>query len=127
MKKRKIRRNQATRDLLASLAELQSAVREGLTARDLPRRYPSRTRVHIPDPGRHTPEKIRMLRERLNVSQGDFAGLIGVSRILVQSWERGVREPSPLARRMLDMISDDPSAWLAGLGRQAARSRRRAG
>jgi DNA-binding transcriptional regulator YiaG len=39
--------------------------------------------------------------------------MVGVSRILVQSWERGVRKSSPLARRLLDIVSDDPKTWAA--------------
>lgn len=113
------KRSRGTLALLESLAELQSAVRDGLTARDLPARFPARTRVVVPSPGEYTPQKIKILRERMNVSQGDFAELVGVSRVLVQSWEQGVRQPSPLARRMLDTISNDPAAWLAGLHRQA--------
>ena len=37
----------------------------------------------------------------------------------VESWEQGLREPSPLARRLLDMIAEDPAAWLARLNRRA--------
>jgi DNA-binding transcriptional regulator YiaG len=118
------RRSRGTLALLESLAELQSAVRDGLTVRDIPARFPTRTRVLAPSPGEYTPQKIKILRERMNVSQGDFADLVGVSRVLVQSWEQGVRQPSPLARRMLDTINNDPAAWLASLHRQAKASAR---
>jgi putative transcriptional regulator len=42
------------------------------------------------------------------MSQPAFAALVGVSAILVQSWERGVRTPATVARRVLDMIAEDP-------------------
>ena len=48
------------------------------------------------------------MRERLGVSQGVFAHLLGVSVVLVKSWEGGVRKPSPMARRLMDTIQADP-------------------
>jgi DNA-binding transcriptional regulator YiaG len=115
-------RTRGSRALLKSLAEYEAVVRDGVTTRNLSSRFPSRIRVLVPDPGEYSPRKIRKLREKLNITQGDFAELLGISRILVQSWEQGVREPSALARRMLDTISSDPSGWLAGLRRQGARA-----
>jgi len=117
-KKKKPIRSRATRDLLSGLAELEQIVREGLTLEDLKKRFPTRVRVVAPEPGRYTPAAIRALRAKFNVGQSGFAHLVGVSTILVQGWEQGVREPSPLARRLLDTISDDPTAWLAGLRRR---------
>ena len=49
------------------------------------------------------------------MSQAVFAEFLGVSAILVQGWERGVRTPSPLACRLLDIIGKDPAAWIASL------------
>ncbi len=121
------KRSRGADALLESLAELEAAVREGLTARELPRRFPARTRVLVPEPREYTSQDIRLLRQRMNVSQGDFGQLLGVSRILVQSWEQDIRQPSPLARRMLDTISRDPAAWLGGLRLQAESPRRRVG
>jgi hypothetical protein len=40
---------------------------------------------------------------------------MGVSAIPVQSSQRIVRAPSPLACRLLDIISKDPAAWIASL------------
>jgi len=79
--------------------------------------HPERIRepLVIPEAGKYPPAKVKALRTRLGLRQPDFAGLLGVSAILVQSWERGVREPSPLARRLLDVVSRDPAGWLAGL------------
>lgn len=120
------KRNEATTDLLKSLAEMESYASRGLTIGDVKRQirrhHPTRVRVafHAPAPGRHPPAAVRKLRDSMGMSQATFAQVIGVSRILVQSWERGVREPSPLACRLLDTISADPSAWLAGLRMQKA-------
>jgi DNA-binding transcriptional regulator YiaG len=46
--------------------------------------------------------------------------------VLVQSWERGVRDPSPLACRLLDTIGRDPGGWLAGLRPALKQTRRQA-
>jgi hypothetical protein len=42
---------------------------------------------------------------------------VGVRSVtaLVQGCERGLRTPSPLACRLLDIISKDPAAWIASL------------
>jgi DNA-binding transcriptional regulator YiaG len=125
--------NQATADLLESVAELESYAKRGMTIHDMQReiqhRHPERVRVvfRAPDPGKYPPAAVKKLRGAMGMSQATFAQVIGVSRILVQSWERGVREPSPLARRLLDTISANPSTWLARLQPSAAPPSRRAG
>jgi DNA-binding transcriptional regulator YiaG len=103
---------QMANDIMAGVAEIQAMIRDGAKPED---RFTVRT-VSIPGPGKHSPASARKLRLSLGMSQAVFAELIGVSGILVQSWERGVRVPSPLARRLLDTISRDPAGWIAGLG-----------
>ena len=126
-------RNQATADLLESLAEMQGYAKRGMTIDDIKQeiqhRHPERVRVvfRAPDPGEYPPAAVKTLRNAMAMSQATFAQVIGVSRILVQSWERGVREPSPLARRLLDTISADPATWLARLQPSDLPNSRRAG
>jgi len=62
-------------------------------------------------PAVYTPARVRKTRLRLGVSQSIFADLVGVSVVLVQSWERGVRLPSKLASRLLDEINRDRDRW----------------
>jgi DNA-binding transcriptional regulator YiaG len=107
--------SRGTRALLDSLAELEAAVRDGLTVDQLKGRFPSRVRIIAPEPGKYPPAHVKALRQKFGVSQEEFASLVGVSRILVQGWERGVRKPSAMACRLLDMIAYDPAGWLAGL------------
>src|SRR6185312_15774723 len=71
--------------------------------------------VEVPEPGQHTAGDIRKLRRALGVSQPVFAKLMGVSTVLVQSWEQGHRTPSPMARRLLDEIAREPRRWAATL------------
>ena len=49
----------------------------------------------------------------------DVHHLLGVSLVLVKSWERGAREPSLMARRLLDTIKAEPSRWLAAVREMA--------
>jgi putative transcriptional regulator len=111
--------SRGTQALLRGLEELEACVRDGVRPED---RFSSRTVFRVPAPGHYSPQAVTKLRKRLGVSQAGFAEMMGVSRILVQSWERGVRKPSALASRLLDTISSDPAAWLARL-----QSPRRAG
>jgi putative transcriptional regulator len=68
--------------------------------------------VEIPDPPHFGPASIRRLRDRLGVSQGIFAKLLGMSRKLVEAWEAGTRTPSPMACRLLDAIARRPTFYV---------------
>ena len=72
------------------------------------RRTPSR--VHeIKPPG------IKNVRERLNVSQSEFALMIGVSVRTLQNWEQGRRKPEGPAKALLRIASRNPQAVLDAL------------
>ncbi|MGA2583717.1 MAG: helix-turn-helix domain-containing protein [Tepidisphaeraceae bacterium] len=64
--------------------------------------------IEVAEPSNYDARKVRKVREILNVSQTVFARLVGVSDVLVRSWERGVRQPAPIARRLLDQIYAHP-------------------
>src|SRR4051794_37656240 len=87
-------------EIMAGMRQLERMMDQDKTPQEL---FTVKT-VEVPDPGGYRPRQIRELRELLGVSQAVFARLLGVSLVLVKSWERGVREPSPLARRLLDTI-----------------------
>lgn len=53
-----------------------------------------------------TPEEIRAMRKTLGMNQTDFGAVIGVGYQAVSDWERGVKDPSPMARRMLWIVSE---------------------
>ena len=68
--------------------------------------------VEMPDdPGEYTAAQVRRVRDLLNVSQAIFARLIGASEGLVKAWEQGGREPSRMARRLLDDMRAQPDRW----------------
>jgi putative transcriptional regulator len=110
-------------DILHGLRELVETIQAGGKPQE---RFKVRV-VEIPEPTPHTAGTVRAIRQRLGVSQAAFAKLVGVSTILAQGWEQGVRTPSPLAARLLDTIAVDPAAWLSMVQRVHQRPAKRAG
>ena len=62
----------------------------------------------IPQPSSYPPARVRAVRELIGASQEVFAQLLAVSPMTVRSWEQGLRQPSPIARRFLDEIAMAP-------------------
>lgn len=48
-------------------------------------------------------------RKKLDMTQKAFASLLGVSRRTVEAWETGKSNPSPTARNLIYLISQDHS------------------
>ncbi|CAA9327182.1 MAG: Antitoxin to RelE-like translational repressor toxin, partial [uncultured Chloroflexia bacterium] len=51
-----------------------------------------------------TPEEIKTLREREEVSQTVFARYLGVTKDSVSQWERGQRKPAGAALKLLSLV-----------------------
>lgn len=62
-----------------------------------------------------TPPLIKDIRKRLNLSQSDFALMIGVSLSTLQNWEQGRREPDGPAKALLKVASKNPKAVMDAL------------
>jgi putative transcriptional regulator len=90
-----------------TFAKLVESIREAGEIR-AGHRAPSRM-YEIPPP------EIRMVRERLDVSQGEFAVMIGVSARTLQNWEQGRRQPEGPAKALLTIASRNPAAVLDAL------------
>ncbi len=81
------------------------------------------------------PSAIRAARQRLALSQADFADRFGFSVRNLQKWEQGAARPSGAARAFLTVISREPRAVMralksarpAGRASMAKIARRRAG
>ena len=67
--------------------------------------------VEVTPPRDFTAIEIRELRDRLNMSQGFFAKVIGVSKKTVESWEYGRGKPSGAAARLLTIAETDPDSF----------------
>lgn len=61
------------------------------------------------------PPEIKTVRDKLNVSQNDFALMIGVSVRTLQNWEQGRRSPEGPAKALLRIAAKNPSAVLDAL------------
>lgn len=74
------------------------------------KRKPSRsTTLHWPD--------AKSVREKLGLSQSQFAALIGISPRTLQNWEQGHRRPEGTARALLRVAESHPEAVLEALHR----------
>jgi putative transcriptional regulator len=67
--------------------------------------------VEAKPPHEFTAVEIRQIRDKLNMSQGFFAEVIGVSKKTVESWEYGRGKPSGAASRLLTIAKTDPDAF----------------
>ncbi len=70
--------------------------------------------LEIPqEPPLYTKTRIKKIRENiLKVSQPVFAMLLACSTSCVRSWERGENKPDGTARRLLQLIENDPKHFL---------------
>lgn len=56
----------------------------------------------------YSAEEIKEIRNNLGMTQGMFAGVIGVSKKTVESWEAGRYTPDGAARRLISILQIDP-------------------
>lgn len=54
-----------------------------------------------------TGKKIKSLRQKLGLTQIQFAAKIGVSKVSIINWETGRRKPMPMAyNRLIELMSE---------------------
>ena len=59
--------------------------------------------AHVPDD-----MDVRAIREKIALSQGEFARLFGLSKRTLEHWEHGRRVPTGPARAFLTVIAREP-------------------
>lgn len=59
-------------------------------------------------------------RQRVGLSQAEFAALLGVSKRTLQDWEQGRREPSGAARSLIEVGMKRPDVLVEVFGRRVA-------
>jgi len=59
------------------------------------------------------PDDVRVIRERLDLSQSAFAALLGVSLRTLQDWEQGRRKPTGPAYALLRVATRHPEALIS--------------
>jgi len=86
----------------AGLASINEALDRGelLTRRHIRRVAP---------PRRYNPRLVRATRARFGASQDVFATFFGAKPVTIQMWEQGRRQPGPTARRLMDLMNQDPA------------------
>jgi DNA-binding transcriptional regulator YiaG len=89
------------------------------TGEPLERHFTVRTYKVEFTPRDYGPDDVRRVRGLLGMSQVLFARFLGVDANTVRSWEQGTRPPSPIARRFMDEIEDDPEHWRQRIIRDA--------
>lgn len=57
-------------------------------------------------------KEIKAIRAKTGMSQAWFAALLNVSDKTVKSWEQGLKTPSGIAMRMLEIIGDNPEEFI---------------
>lgn len=89
-------------------SELKDAIR--LMARHARGESVAGMRVtEIPEPD------IKAIRESANVSQSDFARLIGINLRTLQNWEQRRSRPTGPARALLKIVASNPKAAIKAL------------
>ncbi len=70
---------------------------------------------------------VKVLRGRLEMTQEEFAVLVGISVHTLRCWEQGRRQPEGPARALLQIVDREPEAVLRALhGEDLEGERRRA-
>jgi putative transcriptional regulator len=67
------------------------------------------THIDAPEVPVKSPEQILSLRDSLRMSRGAFAKILNVPLETLRAWEKGRRNPSGAAARLLDMVAKMPS------------------
>jgi DNA-binding transcriptional regulator YiaG len=108
---------QAADDIMAGVRQLRTILAAGKRPEDV---LTVRT-IEVIAPPIYSAKQLRAARYRLGLSTPLFAGLMGVSKKLVEHWEAGRRTPSPMACRLLDAIEREPSAFIKRTVRKPAK------
>lgn len=59
------------------------------------------------------PTQIKRIRLRNKVSQAVFAAYLNTSRSTVQQWEQGLKKPSGISLKMLNLVEQHGLAYIA--------------
>jgi putative transcriptional regulator len=73
----------------------------GLADKATMRRFDALCLAVVPE---YSPNEIRALRKRLNISQAVLASVINASANSIQKWERGSKRPSGTALKLLNLL-----------------------
>ncbi len=86
-------KNELFNELLASVQEMDDIVHGKKAAARV---------TKFPEPA------VKVIREKVGLSQNRFARLIGVSKRTLENWEQGRRHPTGPAKALLRILDADP-------------------
>ena len=86
-------KNELFNELLASVQEMDEIVQGKKVAARV---------TEFPEP------EAKLIREKIGLSQNQFAMLIGVSKRTLENWEQGRRHPTGPAKALLRILDVDP-------------------
>ena len=86
-------KNEMFDELLASVQEMDEIVKG---KKDASRAF------EFPQP------EVKLIREKVGLSQSQFALLLGVSKRTLENWEQGRRHPTGPAKELLRIVEADP-------------------
>ena len=92
--------NKLFSELLAGVREMDEIVQGKKTAARV---------TEFPEP------EVKLIREKIGLSQNRFAMLIGVSKRTLENWEQGRRHPSGPAKALLRILDTDPERAIRAL------------
>ncbi len=95
-------------ELVDGLRELSEAV---ATGKPLSAKFTVRTVDLKLEPRQYDALAVKETRDELQVSQAIFAEILAVTPECVEKWEQGRGVPSPMARRLLDLINEHRDHW----------------
>ncbi|MBS1833360.1 MAG: DNA-binding transcriptional regulator [Acidobacteria bacterium] len=98
MSKTKTYRSEASEAIHTIAQDLHDA---GLLDKKTMRRFDKSCLVPVPE---FTPDEIREIREREEVSQSVFGRHLNVSKESVSQWERGQKKPAGTAMKLLSLV-----------------------
>ncbi|MDP2956163.1 MAG: helix-turn-helix domain-containing protein [Longimicrobiales bacterium] len=82
--------------------------------------------LHLRRPDQPSAERIRKIRDNLDLSQSVFSDLLNVSKSTVRAWEQGQRAPDGPSLRLLEIADHHPDALLSLATKGGKRSAGRA-
>lgn len=82
--------------------------------------------VHLRRPAQPSADRIRRIRDNLELSQSVFSDLLNVSKSTVRAWEQGQRTPEGPSLRLLEIADHHPDALLGLATKDRKRSAGRA-
>lgn len=93
-------KNEMFDELLASVQEMDKIVQGKKAAARV---------TEFPEP------EVKLIREKVGLSQNRFAMLIGVSKRTLENWEQGRRHPTGPAKALLRILDADPESAVRAL------------